>query len=66
MAQYEERRTTVVEDIPAGRPAAVETDHDHVIYERRGISGAAIAALVIAAIAAAVLITLMITSSQQE
>lgn len=44
----------------------VETQYDSVVHERRGISGAAIAALVIAAIAAAVLITMMIVNSNQQ
>lgn len=65
MAEYEERRT-VIEDIPAGRRPAVETQYDTVVHERRGMSGAAIAALVIAAIAAAVLITMMIVNGNQQ
>src|SRR5215216_752918 len=65
MAQYEERRT-VIEDIPVGRRPVVETQHEAIIHERRGMSGAAIAALVIAAIAAAVIITMMIASSNQQ
>jgi hypothetical protein len=65
MAEYEERRT-VIEDIPVGRRPVVETQHDTVVHERRGMSGAAIAALVIAAIAAAVLITMMIVNGNQQ
>jgi hypothetical protein len=65
MAQYEERRT-VAEDIPVGRRPVVETQHEAIIHERRGMSGAAVAALVIAAIAAAVLITMMIINSNQQ
>ncbi|HEX8184167.1 MAG TPA: BON domain-containing protein [Blastocatellia bacterium] len=65
MAQYEERRT-VIEDIPVGGRPVVETQHEAIIHERRGMSGAAIAALVIAAIAAAVLITMMIVNSNQQ
>jgi type II secretory pathway pseudopilin PulG len=65
MAEYEERRT-VIEDIPVGRRPVVETQYDTVVHERRGMSGAAIAALVIAAIAAAVLITMMIVNSNQQ
>ncbi|HVG20319.1 MAG TPA: BON domain-containing protein [Blastocatellia bacterium] len=65
MAEYEERRT-VIEDIPVGRRPVVETQYDSVVHERRGLSGAAIAALVIAAIAAAVLITMMIVNSNQR
>jgi type II secretory pathway pseudopilin PulG len=65
MAEYEERRT-VIEDVPAGRRPVVETQYDSVVHERRGLSGAAIAALVIAAIAAAVLITMMIVNSNNQ
>ena len=65
MAEYEERRT-VIEDIPVGRRPVVETQRDTVVHKRRGMSGAAIAALVIAAIAAAVLITMMIVNSNQQ
>ena len=65
MAEYEERHT-VIEDVPIGRRPVVETQYDSVVHERRGMSGAAIAALVIAAIAAAVLITMMIVNSNQR
>lgn len=65
MAEIEERRT-IIEDVPVGRRPVVETQYDSVVHERRGMSGAAIAALVIAAIAAAVLITMMILNSNQQ
>jgi type II secretory pathway pseudopilin PulG len=65
MAEIQERRT-VIEDVPVGRRPVVETQYDSVIHERRGMSGAAIAALVIAAIAAAVLITMMILNNNRQ
>ena len=65
MSEYTEKRT-VIEDVPIGRRPVVEEQYDTVIHERRGMSGAAIAAIVIAAIAAAVLITLMIMNSNQQ
>ena len=65
MAQIRETHT-VVEDVPLDRRTAVEEDYPPVVYERRGLSGGAIAALVIAGIAVAVLITLLIMNNQQR
>ncbi|HEX5736762.1 MAG TPA: BON domain-containing protein [Blastocatellia bacterium] len=65
MAEYHERRT-VIESEPTSRVGQVETEHQHVLYERRGMSGAAIAAIVISAVAAAVLLTLLFTNNQSE
>ena len=56
----------MIEDIPVGRRPVVETQHEAIIHERHGMSGAAIAALVIAGIAAAALITWMIVSSNNQ
>jgi len=65
MSEYRETRTTV-EEIPIKRARPVtETQYDSVITEERGMSGGAIAALVIAAIGAAVVITMLIMNSQQ-
>jgi hypothetical protein len=65
MAEYHERRT-VIETEPTRRVGEVETEHQHVSYERRGMSGAAVAAIVLSAVAAAVLLTLLFTSNQSE
>ena len=65
MAEYHERRT-VIETEPARRVGQVETEHQHVSYERRGMSGAAVAAIVLSAVAAAVLLTLLFTSNQSD
>jgi type IV secretory pathway VirB10-like protein len=66
MSEYRETRR-VVEDPPIRRARpVVETQYDSVIHERRGLSGGAVVALVLAGIAAAVLITLMIVNSQQQ
>ena len=65
MAEYHERRT-VIETEPTRRVGEVETQHEHVSYERRGMSGAAVAAIVLSAIAAAVLLTLLFTSNQSD
>lgn len=65
MAEYNERRT-VIETEPDRRVGQVETEHQHVSYERRGMSGAAVAAIVLSAVAAAVLLTLLFTSNQSE
>jgi hyperosmotically inducible protein len=65
MSEYRETRRTV-EEIPIKRARPVtETQYDSVITEERGMSGGAIAALVIAAIGAAVVITMLIMNSQQ-
>ena len=65
MAEYHERRT-VIETEPTRRAGQVETEHQHVSYERRGMSGAAVAAIVLSAVAAAVLLTLLFTNNQSE
>ena len=65
MAEYHERRT-VIETEPARGVGQVETEHQHVSYERRGMSGAAVAAIVLSAVAAAVLLTLLFTSNQSD
>ncbi|HJQ23918.1 MAG TPA: BON domain-containing protein [Blastocatellia bacterium] len=65
MAQIRETHT-VVEDVPVERRTVVEEDYPPVVYERRGLSGGAIAALVLAGVAVAVLITLLILNSQQR
>ena len=65
MADYHERRT-VIETEPTRRAGQVETEHDYVSYERRGMSGAAVAAIVLSAVAAAVLLTLLFTSNRSD
>lgn len=65
MAEIRETHT-VVDDVPVERRTVIEDDSSPVVYERRGMSGGAIAALVIAGIAIAVLITLLILNSQQR
>src|ERR1051325_8162474 len=65
MAQIRETHT-VVEDVPVERRTVVEEDYPPVVYERRGLSGGALAALVIAGIAVGVLITLLILNNQQR
>jgi hypothetical protein len=65
MADYHERRT-VIETEPARRDGPVETEHEHISYERRGMSGAAVAAIVLSAVAAAVLLTLLFTNNQSD
>ena len=65
MSEYTEKRTVVQDTVVGSRPA-VETRYDSVVNERQGMSGVAIAALVIAAITAAVVITMLILNSQQK
>lgn len=66
MSEYRETRT-VVEDVPIKRARpVVETQYDSVVHESRGMSGGAIAALVLAGIAAAILITVLILNSQER
>jgi len=65
MAEIRETHT-VVEDVPVERRTVVEEDYPPVVYERRGLSGGAVAALVLAGIAVAVLITLLILNNQQR
>jgi type II secretory pathway pseudopilin PulG len=65
MNEYREKRT-IVEDVPVGSRPVVETRYDSVVDERLGMSGVAVAALVVAAITAAVVITMLITNGQQR
>ena len=66
MSEYRETRT-VVEDAPIKRARpVVETQYDSVRRESRGMSGGAIAALVLAGIAASIVITMLILNSQQR
>lgn len=64
MSEYREKRT-VIHDFPAVSRPVLETRHDSVVNERRGMSGVAVAVLVVAAITA-VVITMLIVNSQQK
>jgi hypothetical protein len=50
VSEYREKRIVLQDTVVGSRPA-VETRYDSVVNERRGMSGVAIAALVVAAIA---------------
>jgi osmotically-inducible protein OsmY len=66
MSGYRETRT-MVGDVPIRRARpVVETRHDSVVHEARGMSGGTIAALVLASIAVGVLITMLIMNIQQR
>jgi hypothetical protein len=65
MSEYREKRT-IVQDVPLGRRPVAETRYDSVVNEPRGMSGVAVAALVVAGITAAVVITMMIINGQQK
>jgi hypothetical protein len=75
MDEITEKRT-VVHDLPVGgrpvienqygRVPVIENQYDHVSVERRGLSGPAIAAMVIGAVLVAMLITWLIVSNQQK
>jgi osmotically-inducible protein OsmY len=65
LSEYREERT-VVQEVPVGSRPVVESRYDSVVNERRGMSGGAIAALVVAGITAAIVITMMIVNSQQR
>lgn len=64
MSEYIDKRT-IVQDAPAASRPVVETRYDSVT-ERRGMSGVAVAALVLAGITAAVVVTMIILNSQQR
>jgi osmotically-inducible protein OsmY len=65
LSEYREERT-VVQEVPVGSRPVVESRYDSVVDERRGMSGGAIAALVVPGITAAIVITMMILNSQQR
>lgn len=57
---------TIVHEAPVGGRPVVETQYDHTVQERNGLSGAAIAAMVIGAVIAAIFITWLIVNNQQS
>jgi hypothetical protein len=65
VAEIQENRT-VIQDYPGARNRVVESEYEQVVHERRGPSGAAIAAMVIGAMIAAIIITLIIVNSRQD
>ncbi|HSB10837.1 MAG TPA: BON domain-containing protein [Blastocatellia bacterium] len=66
MGDYIEKRR-IVQAVPVGSDRVVETrHHDAVVHEPRGISGGAVAALVLSGIALAVLVTMLIANNQQR
>jgi type II secretory pathway pseudopilin PulG len=65
LSEYIDKRI-VVQDVPVGSRPIIETRYDSVTGERRGRSGVAVAALVVAGITAAVVITMMILNTQQR
>ena len=63
----DEYRETSIEETPIKRARpVVETHRDSVVRESRGMSGGAIAALVLASIAVGVLIAMLIVNTQQR
>ena len=65
MAEIKENRT-VIQDYPGAGQRVVEHEYDQVVHERRGPSGGAIAAMVIGAMVAAIVITLIIVNSRDQ
>lgn len=65
MSEYIDKRI-VVKDVPVGSRPVVETRYDSVTSERRGRSGVAVAALIVAGITAAIVITMMILNNSQQ
>lgn len=57
---------TVIHDHPAGSRPVVEHQYEQVVEEPRGVSGGAIAAIVISAILATAMLTWFIVSNQQQ
>jgi hypothetical protein len=65
MDEIREKRT-IIHEAPVGRRPVVETQYDHTVQEREGLSGGAIAAMVITAVIAAIFITWLILNNQQS
>ena len=65
MSEYREQ-STIRQAVPVRSRPVVETQTDTVVHEHREISGVAIVALVLAAIAAASVITMLIMQTQQR
>jgi hypothetical protein len=65
MDEIREKRT-IIHEAPVGRQPVVETQYDHTVQEREGLSGGAIAAMVITGVIAAIFITWLIVNNQQS
>jgi BON domain-containing protein len=66
-AMSSDYRETRIEEVPIKRARpVVESRRDSVVHETRGMSGGAIAALVLASIAVGVLIAMLIVNTQQR
>lgn len=59
-------KRTIIHEAPVGGRPVVETQYDHRVEERSGLSGAAIAAMVVAAVIAAIFITWLILNNRQS
>ena len=59
-------RNTVIKDIPASNRPVVEHEYDQVVREDRGLSGPAIAAIVLGIVIAGIIITMLIVNSQRQ
>lgn len=65
MDEIREKRT-VVHDLPGGGRPVIESQYDRVNIEPRGLSGAAIAAMIIGAVLVAMFITWLVINNQQN
>ena len=65
MNEFQEKRQ-IKQAVPVVTQPVGDTEYRSVVHERRGVSGVAIAALVMAAIAVAVIITMLIMNNQQR
>jgi BON domain-containing protein len=67
MSEYREKEQTLFHDQPLKRARpVVESRYDSVVHRHQGMSGGAIAALVMAAMSLAVVVTMLIMQSQQR
>jgi len=65
MSEYFEQRK-IAQAVPVGRHRVVDSYHDQIIHEPRGMSGGAITALVISAVALTVMVMMLISENQQR
>jgi type II secretory pathway pseudopilin PulG len=59
-------RQTIIEDVPPRKSQVVESDYEQVVHERRGLSGGAVAAIVLGIVIVGIIITMLIVNSQQQ
>ncbi|GEM_PF-966682 len=59
-------KSTIIQEVPTSSRPVVASEYEQVVYERQGLSGAAIAAIVLGIVIAGIIITMLIVNSQSQ